>query len=113
MSAGFQIGSGREQATHSRRYEFLAGLDWTIERARRSLLALQHSEGYWNAPLEAPAQMNAEFIIFNHFMDSVDRGLEARDRRNTCSIPSSPMEAGTSSPAAKATPPTPSRLMPR
>ena len=78
MSAGFQIGSGREQATHSGRYEFLAGLDWTIERARRSLLALQHSEGYWNAPLEGPAQMNAEFIIFNHFMDSVDRGLEAR-----------------------------------
>jgi squalene-hopene/tetraprenyl-beta-curcumene cyclase len=78
MSAGFQIGSGREQATYSRRDEFLAGLDWTIERARRSLLALQHSEGYWNAPLEAPAQMNAEFIIFNHFMDSVDHGLQAR-----------------------------------
>ncbi len=81
MSAVFQIGSGREQATHSGRYGFLAGLDWTIERARRSLLALQHSEGYWNAPLEGPAQMNAEFIIFNHFMDSVDRGLEARIAR--------------------------------
>ncbi len=78
MSAGFQIGSGREQATYSRRDEFLAGLDWTIERARRSLLDLQHHEGYWNAALEAPAQMNAEFIIFNHFMDSVDRDLEAR-----------------------------------
>ncbi len=78
MSAGFQIGSGREQATYSRRDEFLAGLDWTIERARRSLLDLQHHEGYWNAALEAPAQMNAEFIIFNHFMESVDRDLEAR-----------------------------------
>jgi squalene-hopene/tetraprenyl-beta-curcumene cyclase len=56
----------------------LAGLDWTIDRARRSLLDLQHPEGYWNAALEAPAQMNAEFIIFNHYMDSVDRELEAR-----------------------------------
>ena len=78
MSAGFQIGTGPEHATYSHRDEFLAGLDWTIERARRALLALQHPPGYWNAALEAPAQMNAEFIIFNHFMDSVDRGLEGR-----------------------------------
>src|SRR5208283_3618140 len=78
MSAGFQIGSGREQARHSRRDEFLTGLDWTIDRAVRSLLDLQHPEGYWNAALEAPAQMNAEFIIFNHFMDSIDCELEAR-----------------------------------
>ena len=78
MSAGFQIGSGPEHATYSHRDEFLAGLDRTIDRARRSLLALQHPQGSWNAALEAPAQMNAEFIIFNHFMDSVDRGLETR-----------------------------------
>src|ERR1019366_4897590 len=78
MSAGFQIGAGREQATYSHRDEFRAGLDWTIDRARSSLLALQHTEGYWDAALEAPAQMNAEFIIFNHFMDSVDRELESR-----------------------------------
>ena len=57
--------------------------------------------------------MNAEFIIFNHFMDSVDRGLEARDRPNTCLIPSSPMGVGTSSPVAKVTHPIPSRLTPR
>ena len=81
MSAGFQIGSGREQATYSRRDEFLTGLDWAIQRARGSLLAVQHPEGYWNAALEAPAQMNAEFIIFNHFMGSVDRGLEGRIAR--------------------------------
>src|ERR1700681_4087253 len=78
MSAVFQIGVDREQAIYPRRDEFLAGLDWTIHRARRALLSLQNPEGYWNAPLEAPAQMNAEFIIFNHFMDSVDRDLEAR-----------------------------------
>lgn len=78
MSAGFQFGLGPERSTFSHRDEFLAGLDWTIDRASRSLLALQHPEGYWNAPLEGPAQMNAEFIIFNHFMDSVDHALEAR-----------------------------------
>ncbi len=78
MSASFQIGVGREQDVYSHRDDFLVGLDWSIERARRSLLALQHPEGYWDAALEAPAQMNAEFIIFSHFMGSVDRDLEAR-----------------------------------
>src|SRR5580658_1456078 len=78
MSASFQIGVDPERADYPRRDEFRAGLDWTIDRARRSLLDLQHPEGYWDAALEAPAQMNAEFIIFNHFMDSVDRELEAR-----------------------------------
>jgi squalene-hopene/tetraprenyl-beta-curcumene cyclase len=78
MSAGFQIGGDPERAAFSQRNEFVAGLDWTIDRARHSLLALQSPEGYWNAPLEAPAQMNAEFIIFNHFMDAVDRELEKR-----------------------------------
>jgi squalene-hopene/tetraprenyl-beta-curcumene cyclase len=78
MGAGFEIAGGPERATNPCRDEFLAGLDWSIDRARRSLLDLQHPEGYWNAALEAPAQMNAEFIIFNHYMDSVDRELEAR-----------------------------------
>ena len=60
------------------RDEFLATLDLTVTRAQESLLALQHPRGYWNAALEAPAQMNAEFIIFNHFMGSIDRELETR-----------------------------------
>ncbi|MGH7815071.1 MAG: squalene--hopene cyclase [Candidatus Binataceae bacterium] len=58
--------------------EFAAKLDYTIDRARRSLIARQASEGYWQDALEANAQMNAEFIIFNHFMDAVDPELEAR-----------------------------------
>jgi squalene-hopene/tetraprenyl-beta-curcumene cyclase len=77
MSAGLQISIGPE-GRPSRRSEFLASLDWTIARARRSLLALQNPQGWWNAALEAPAQMNAEFIIFNHFMGSMDRALETR-----------------------------------
>ena len=58
--------------------ESVAKLDYTIERAQRSLIALQKPEGYWHGALEANAEMNAEFIIFNHFMDSVDLELEAR-----------------------------------
>ncbi len=58
--------------------ESVAKLDYTIDRAQRSLIALQKPEGYWHGALEANAEMNAEFIIFNHFMDSVDLELEAR-----------------------------------
>ncbi|HYL58756.1 MAG TPA: squalene--hopene cyclase [Candidatus Acidoferrales bacterium] len=62
----------------SPRDESVAKLDYTIDRAQRSLIALQKPEGYWHGALEANAEMNAEFIIFNHFMDSVDLELEAR-----------------------------------
>lgn len=50
------------------RDEFAAKVDFTIDRAQRALLAQQHPEGYWQAPLEANAEMNAEYIIFNRFM---------------------------------------------
>jgi squalene-hopene/tetraprenyl-beta-curcumene cyclase len=53
----------------SRHDELVARVDSTIERARRALLALQHPEGYWQAALEAHAEMNAEYIIFNRFME--------------------------------------------
>jgi len=49
--------------------ELVAKVDFTIERARRALLAQQHLEGYWQAALEAHAEMNAEYIIFNRFME--------------------------------------------
>ncbi|HVA79897.1 MAG TPA: squalene--hopene cyclase [Candidatus Binataceae bacterium] len=60
------------------RDESAAHIDYTIERAQRSLTALQHPEGYWLGALEANAQMNAEFIIFNRFMGCVDLELEAK-----------------------------------
>lgn len=50
------------------RDEFTAKVDFTIERAQRSLLRAQCPEGYWQAALEANAEMNSEFIIFNRFM---------------------------------------------
>jgi len=62
-------------ALNGARDEFTAKLDFTIERAQRSLLREQHPEGYWQAALEANAEMNAEFIIFNRFM-GVERDLE-------------------------------------
>ena len=49
--------------------ELVAGVNFTIERAQRALLAQQHPEGYWQAALEANAEMNAEYIIFNRFME--------------------------------------------
>jgi squalene-hopene/tetraprenyl-beta-curcumene cyclase len=62
--------------------EFVAKIDHTVDRAQRALLALQKPEGYWHAPLEANAEMNAEFIIFNHFMDTVDVETEARLKKH-------------------------------
>ena len=62
--------------------EFVAKIDYTIDRAQQALLALQKPEGYWHAPLEANAEMNAEFIIFNHFMDTVDVETEARLKKH-------------------------------
>ena len=53
-------------------------LDQVISRAQQSLLRLQKPEGYWHAALEANAEMNAEYIIFTHFMDCVEPQEEAR-----------------------------------
>jgi prenyltransferase beta subunit len=58
--------------------EYVAKLDYTIDRAQRALLDLQKPEGYWIDALEANGEMNAEFIIFSHFMDNVDTELEPR-----------------------------------
>src|ERR1700724_3048775 len=68
--AAASIGFGRD--------EFAAKLGFTIDRAQRSLIEQQHAEGYWHAALEANAQMNAEYIIFMHFMEAVDKDLEQR-----------------------------------
>ena len=62
--------------------EFAAKIDYTIDRAQRSLVALQHPEGYWHGALEANGEMNAEFIIFSHFMENVDIELEAKLKKH-------------------------------
>src|ERR1700730_3839880 len=61
------------------RDEFSAKLDHTIGEAQRALLRQQHPEGYWQAALEANAEMNAEYIIFNRFMEvEPDPALDAK-----------------------------------
>jgi squalene-hopene/tetraprenyl-beta-curcumene cyclase len=63
-----QVSSGQAALSGSSRDEFTAKVDFTIERAQRLMLDEQHPEGYWQAALEANAEMNSEFIIFNRFM---------------------------------------------
>jgi len=69
------VGLGGEDLARS---EFVAKLNYTIDHAQRALIALQHPEGYWHAALEANVEMEAEFVIFMHFMEAVDRDLEQR-----------------------------------
>jgi squalene-hopene/tetraprenyl-beta-curcumene cyclase len=79
MSEAFQIEStGQARVASAARDEFTAKVDFTIDRAQRALIALQHEEGYWHGSLTANAEMNAEYIIFRHFMDDVDLELESR-----------------------------------
>jgi Squalene-hopene cyclase N-terminal domain len=47
----------------------VARVDRLIDRAQHALLAQQHPEGYWQTALEANAEINAEYIIFNRFME--------------------------------------------
>src|SRR5580700_4338482 len=69
MSQALRVNSADVAVALSRRDELLAKVDSAIERAQRALLAQQHPEGYWQAALEAHAEMNAEYIIFNRFME--------------------------------------------
>lgn len=64
------------------RDEFRVKLDYTITNAQRSLIEQQHREGYWQAALEANAEMNAEYVIFNRYMGlAPDASLDAKLRK--------------------------------
>jgi hypothetical protein len=66
-------------ASAAPRDEFSAKVDHTISEAQRALLQQQHPEGYWQGALEANAEMNAEYIIFNRFMEvEPDPALDAK-----------------------------------
>ncbi len=73
--------NGQTAAETGAAQDFSARLDGAIGRAQRSLVALQRPEGFWQAPLEANAEMNAEFIIYSRFMDASDPELETRARK--------------------------------
>jgi len=78
MSQASEAISGHLSISAGPHDEAAAKVDYTIERAQRSLIEKQHPEGYWHEALEANAEMNAEFIIFTHFMDAVDIETEAK-----------------------------------
>ena len=81
MSEVAQAVENEAYAALSPHDEFVAQIDYTIGRAQRSLLAMQRPEGYWQGALEANAEMNAEFIIFNRFMGVADPELEKKLKR--------------------------------
>jgi squalene-hopene/tetraprenyl-beta-curcumene cyclase len=49
-----------------------------IERAQERFLVLQSPQGYWHAPLEANVSMDAQYIIFNRFMERSRPDIEER-----------------------------------
>ncbi len=53
-------------------------LDEAIARARRSLLARQHADGYWCFELEADCTIPAEYVLMMHYMDEIDPVLQAK-----------------------------------
>src|SRR5439155_1749341 len=56
-------------------------LDAAIARSVDSLLALQHEDGHWVFELEADATIPAEYILLQHYLGTIDLGLEARIAR--------------------------------
>ena len=72
----------QRSAAASPRDEFAAKLQSCIDRAQRALLALQRPEGYWQGALEANAEMNSEYIIFNRFMGVHDPETDAKLKRH-------------------------------
>src|SRR5437867_10637960 len=49
-----------------------------ITRASQYLFATQHPSGYWHAPLEANATMEAEYVFFNRMLGRERPDLDRR-----------------------------------
>ena len=58
--------------------EFLAKVDFTIDRSQQYFRREQKEIGFWHRPLEANATMDAEYIFFMHFMGRVDAARQQR-----------------------------------
>ncbi len=92
------------------RDEFSAKLDHAIGGAQRALLQQQHPEGYWQAALEANAEMNAEYVIFNRFMEvEPDPALDIKLKETDDRYRSRATVVGPCSRAARATSRPPSK----
>ncbi|TXK96276.1 squalene--hopene cyclase [Methylococcaceae bacterium HT1] len=53
-------------------------LDSAIKNAQDRLLSLQHKDGYWVFELEADCTIPAEYIMMMHYLDDIDKGLQAK-----------------------------------
>jgi squalene-hopene/tetraprenyl-beta-curcumene cyclase len=53
-------------------------LDRAVERARDALLRLQKPDGYWAFELEADATIPAEYILLDHYLDTINQPLHER-----------------------------------
>jgi squalene-hopene/tetraprenyl-beta-curcumene cyclase len=53
-------------------------LDSAIRKVRDHLLSLQHEDGYWVFELECDCTIPSEYILMMHFMDEIDKGLQAK-----------------------------------
>jgi len=76
--AGSAPYGARHKAPGPRGDEFIAKVDHTIAQSQDYFRRAQFAEGYWHRPLEANATMDAEYILFMHFMKRVN---PARQRR--------------------------------
>ena len=54
------------------------GLDEAVECGAAALAALQRDDGHWVFELEADATIPAEYIMLEHYLDSIDDELEQR-----------------------------------
>ncbi|HWD58875.1 MAG TPA: squalene--hopene cyclase [Stellaceae bacterium] len=59
----------------------LAPLDGAVSRATGWLLSRQHEDGHWVFELEADTTIPAEYILLQHYLDTIDAALEERIAR--------------------------------
>jgi squalene-hopene/tetraprenyl-beta-curcumene cyclase len=55
-----------------------ASLDRAVARAADWLLSRQQQDGHWVFELEADATIPAEYILLQHYLNTIDEGLEQR-----------------------------------
>ena len=59
----------------------LALLDRAVARATSWLLSRQQEDGHWVFELEADATIPAEYVLLQHYLDTIDADLEQRIAR--------------------------------
>jgi squalene-hopene/tetraprenyl-beta-curcumene cyclase len=63
-------------------FALVTALEHAIARAQAHLLSIQAPAGHWVGELEADRALTAEYLLFRHLIDRVDRKVEQRAIRN-------------------------------